>query len=351
MVVEDPNVGEPRRARLTDVAAMAGVSTATASRSLRPGTTVAPETRRRVVAAARDLAYVNALDTVTGPRGRTPAVAVIAPFLMRWYFGTATAAALDHLRAHGYDVVLHHLGNPEVRDRFFERMPLAGSVEAVITLSMPLTEDHTLALRALGLPLVSIGSVVPGAPAIGIDDVASARAAVDHLINLGHERIGHIGGRADDERFAFSSSADRHRGYAMAMAAAGLEPDPRWHVTGPHGVAGGTAAMTELLARPDRPTAVLAEYDELALGALGALRSAGLRAPEDLSIIGIDDHEMASVMGLTTMAQDVVDQGRRAAQMVLQLLGAEPGDPPSSPVVAPSRLVLRGSTAPPRTGR
>lgn len=105
--------------------------------------------------------------------------------------------------------------------------------------------------------------------------------------------------------------------------------------------------MTELLTGPVTPTAVLAEYDELAIGALWALRRAGLRVPQDVSVVGIDDHEMAPFLDLTTVAQNVERQGQVAARMLLQLLDAEEGTPPEAPVVLPTRLILRGTTAPP----
>lgn len=340
--------GARRRVSLADVAARAGVSAATASRSLRGVAKVAPNTRERVLEAALDLAYVTALQAAEAQAGPRRTVAVIVPFINRWYFGTATAAAADHLRGHGYDVLLYHLGSADVRDHFFSRMPLAGRVDGILSLSMPLTESHTLSLRALDLPLVSIGSSIPGSPSVGIDDVGAARAAVSHLLNLRHERIGLIAGRPDDTRFEFLSSFGRRLGYEEALGAAGLRFDPQLVVAGPYGIDGGAAAMAELLSRPLLPTAVLAEFDELAIGALWALRRAGLRVPEDISVIGIDDHEMAEFLDLTTVAQGVAQQGEVAARMLLQLLGAEPGGPPpSDTVLVPTRLVLRGTTAPP----
>ncbi len=344
-----PQAGVDSKATLSDVAAAAGVSTATASRSLRGGTAVAAETRSRVVAAAKDLSYARTLESASSGAGDVPAVAIIAPFVTRWYFGRATEAALSRLRAHGVDVLLYHLGDADARDLFFSRLPLAGRVRAVITLAMPLTDEHTLALRLLGLPIVSIGASIDGAPSVGIDDTAVARAAVDHLLNLGHRQIGLVSGQADDERFSFQTSTLRRQGYADALHDAGVAAEAGWVAAGPHGIDGGRAAMVELLARPELPTAVLAEYDELAIGAIDGIRRAGLRVPEDVAVIGIDDHEMSAVMGLTTMAQDISAQGHLAAGMVLQLLGIEGGTPPSEAVLTKVRLVLRGSTAPPRS--
>ncbi|WP_298129705.1 LacI family DNA-binding transcriptional regulator [Micropruina sp.] len=340
-----------QRTRLADVAALAGVSVATASRSLGDSEKVSPQTRRRVIEAARELSYgaVAQQDAVTaGPR-RT--VAIIVPFVTRWFFAEATVAALDVLRGGGYDVLLYHLGDATARDDFFSRMPLESRVDGILSLSMPLTEVHTLALRALGLPLVSIGSHIDGFPSVGIDEEATARLAVTHLLNQGHRRIGLIAGRPDDTRFDFTASMSRRLGYEDALASFGLGFDPQLVVEGPHGLDGGAMAMTELLTRPDLPSAVFAEFDELAVGALWALRRAGLRVPQDVSVVGIDNADMAEFVDLTTVAQDVGAQGRAAARMLRQLLGDEPGTPAAETVLHPVQLLLRGTTCPPASRR
>ena len=336
---------------IVDVAERAGVSPATVSRSLRGLAKVAPETRQRVLDAARDLSYVASLGASGPAAGSRPSVAVIVPFITRWFFSTVTAGAVDFLRIHGYDVLLYHLGSADIRDHFFERMPLDSRVDGILTLSMPLTEEHTLALRALDLPMVSVGTTVPGSPSVGIDEAAAARGAVNHLLHLKHERIGFIAGEADDPRFDFVSSVGRRRGYEQALRAAGLTVDDRLVAAGPHGLEGGAAAMAQLLSRPIMPTAVFAEYDELAIGALWALRRAGLDVPGDVSIVGVDDHEMAPMLDLTTVAQNVAAQGEVAAQLLLQVLQGEVGDTAGEPVLLPTRLVLRGTTSPPASAR
>ena len=336
------------RVSLQDVAERAGVSAATASRSLRGLAKVSPDTRRRVIEAARELSYTTALQAnpefAPGPR---KTVAVIVPFITRWYFTTVTAAAVDQLREHGYDVLLYHLGSADVRDDFFSRMPLAGRVDGILVLSAPLNEEHTLALRALDIPFVTVGTVVSGAPSVGIDAVAAARQAVNHLLHLRHRRIGLIVGEADDPRFEFESSTERRRGCEQALRAAGLTLPEELVAAGPHGLEGGAAAMTELLSRPVMPTAVFAEYDELAIGALWALRRAGLRVPDDISVVSIDDHEMATMFDLTTVAQDVRGQGAVAAGLLLDAVDAGEVGLADRQVLLPTRLVLRGTTAPP----
>ncbi|TCM38921.1 LacI family DNA-binding transcriptional regulator [Kribbella sp. VKM Ac-2568] len=342
--IRRPPTGD--RPGILDVAALAGVSPATVSRSLRGQSKVAPETRQRVLDAARELSYVASPQASGLASGRTRAVAVVVPFITRWFFSTVVAGVTDVLRESGYDVILYHLGSAADRDRFFERMPLARRVDGILTLSMPLTDEHTLALRALDIPLVSVGSPVPGVPSVRIDEIAAAQTAVNHLIHQGHERIAFIAGVPDDPDFGFVSSELRHHGYRLALEAAGLSIDDNLSVAGPYGLDGGGIAMAQLLSGSVLPTAVFAEYDELAMGALWALRRAGLAVPHQMSVVGIDNHEMSQLMDLTTVAQSPHTQGTTAAHLLLESLASPTSTPPPE-VVLPTHLVLRATSAPP----
>lgn len=340
-------IGRPRsrHASILDVAALAGVSAATVSRSLRGRGSVSPATRQRVLDAARELSYSASPHASGLASGRTSTVGVVVPFVTRWYFANAVAGAADALAEAGYDVLLYHLPDVAARDRFFERMPLARRVDAVLTLAMPLSEEHTLALRALDMPFVTLGARLPGVPSVRIDDAAAMRTAVHHLLHQGHEQIAMIAGVQDDRDFGFASSVKRRAGYQQALLAAGLVPRPDLHVAGVFGIEGGARAMAELMAGPTLPTAVVAEYDELAIGALRTLRKASVAVPGRVSIIGMDDHEMSSVMDLTTVAQPVKELGTRAARLLVELLeGSRVGD---VDIVVPTQLVVRASTGAP----
>jgi len=202
----------------------------------------------------------------------------------------------------------------------------------------------------MAVPLAFIGAVVPGSSSVMIDDIGGARAATSHLINLGHRRIGMIGARADEPTH-FTAPDARREGYRQALREAGIEPDPRLEAEGGYTIEGGEAAMAELLGVAEPPTAVFAQSDEMAFGAMRTLRRVGLSVPGDLSLVGFDDHEMARVFDLTTIAQPVSQQGQLAAARLLELLA--PGREPAGggPALAegedvPTRLVIRGSTAP-----
>jgi LacI family transcriptional regulator, repressor for deo operon, udp, cdd, tsx, nupC, and nupG len=334
---------------ILDVAALAGVSPSTVSRSLRGLPNVSAPTRQRVLEAARELSYVVSPGASGLASGQTRAIGVVVPFVTRWFFANAVAGACDVLAEAGYDVLLYHLGSADARDRFFDRMPLARRVDAVVTLTVPLTEDHTLGLRALGMPLVTVGAHMPGVTCVRIDDVAAAQSAVNHLIHQGHESIAMLTSLSDDPGLGFSSSRDRRKGYRLAMTTAGLEPRDDLIVGGTHGIEGGAEAMAQLLSGDALPSAIFAEYDELAIGALRTLRRAGIPVPAQLSIVGLDDHEMASVVDLTTVAQQVRDLGAVAARLLLDTLAGRLHEP--ADVLLPTRLLVRGSTGPPSRRR
>ncbi|MDN5858140.1 MAG: LacI family transcriptional regulator [Pseudonocardia sp.] len=342
--MDEPQVraGRARQATIVDVAALAGVSPATVSRSLRGHSNVSAGARQRVLDAARELAYTVSPHASGLASGRTGAVGVVVPFVTRWFFANVIAGLHDALSVAGYDLLLYHLDDGAARDRFFERMPLARRVDAVVSVAMPLSEDHTRALRALGMPMITVGARVPEVPGVGIDDRLACRTAVHHLLHQGHERIVLLAGLSDDRGFGFVSSHRRRAGYLEAMAAAGLSPCV--HQVVDFGIEAGATAMAEILGRERLPTAVVAEYDELAIGAIWAMRRASVAVPGQVSIVGMDDHEMATVVDLTTVAQPVRVQGAEAGRLLaVRLAGGEV----AGETVLPTRLIVRGSTGVP----
>lgn len=338
----------PRSARMSDVAARAGVSPATVSRALRGQTSVSPATRDRVLRAASDLHYVVSPAASGLATGRTATVGVIAPRVTQWYYGRVVAAAGRGLRDHGLDLLLYNLGDAAGRSRFFERMPLRRRVDAVLFLAVELTEAEIESLRRLQVPVVVVGCAVPGWWSVRIDDVGGAAKAVSHLINLGHRDIGMLSSTVEPG-FTFPAPDDRLRGYEQALHTAGLDRLPRFEAAAPWGVDGGAAAMAELLGAQPQPTAVFAESDEVGFGALRTLRRAGVRVPRQLSVVGFDDHEMSDLLDLTTVAQPVSEIGQQAARLLIGAL-EQPGQTPRS-VVLPTRLVVRATTGPPHRER
>jgi LacI family transcriptional regulator, repressor for deo operon, udp, cdd, tsx, nupC, and nupG len=334
-------------AKIDDVARLAGVSTATVSRALRGLPSVTEETRARVEAAAATLGYVASPTASRLAGGRSGSVGVVVPRVTRWFFATLVDAAEEVLRASGHDVLLFNLGGRQsATRRLLHGSSLPKRVDALMLASVPRTADDDEAIDRLGLPVVIVGARRPGWGSVRIDDVAAARTATEHLISLGHRRIAHLAG---DSRDAFASTVhiDRQSGYRDALCAAGLPVGDGLDVEVEFTVDGGARGMAELLRRGEPPTAVFAACDEMAMGAMRTLREWGLGVPTDVSVIGIDDHDLSAVLGLTTVAQPAAAEGRLAASMLLESLAGAPRVRPLD-VVVPTRLVRRETTGPPR---
>jgi LacI family transcriptional regulator, repressor for deo operon, udp, cdd, tsx, nupC, and nupG len=349
--VSDSPVGRGRaRSRtIEDVAALAGVSVATVSRALRGLPNVAPTTRARVQDAADRLRYRPDPNASRLAAGRSNAVGIAMPYMGQWYFAQVLAGVEAVLASAGYDLLVYSAATPDDRRRFLsDALPVVKRVDGVVLVDLTLPDGEVESWSRSGIRLVSVGQRVDPFPSVSLDNVAVARLAVEHLVALGHRSIGLIGAHApeaDDDPFRFTVPQARHQGYLQALAAAGIDPRPEHQVPAPFDVGSGRAAMGALLDGPHPPTAVLATSDEMAIGALGGLRDRGLSAPGDVSVIGIDDHDLAEPIGLTTIRQPVVEIGGWAAELLLAELRTGTIEPEH--VAVPFELVVRGTTAPP----
>ena len=325
---------------INEVAALARVSTATVSRALNGKGHVSEATRLRVQSAAWELGYVVSSNASGLATGRTRNVGVVVPLLGRWYFSAVVEGAESALLAHGYDLTLYNLvGGRDERRSVFEHFLLRKRVDALIAVSLDLSREEVGHLLDLGMPVVGVGSPLPGLRTLGVDDTAMGRVATEHLIGLGHRRIAHIGGEPDS-----SPPSGRRLGYEAALAVAGLPMSRALYSTADVTLPGGYRAARVLLADARaRPTALFAASDEMAIGAILAARDLGLDVPRDVSVIGVDDHELSAFFGLSTIAQFPAEQGRRAVESLMDELQPDGRAAASSPPLR-FELVVRSST-------
>jgi DNA-binding LacI/PurR family transcriptional regulator len=330
---------------IRDVAEAAGVSIATVSRALHGQPRVSEATRRRVVDAATSLRYVASPSAASLASGQTMAIGVVAPFVSRWFFSGVVHAAEEMLRAAGYDLLLYSLGTDAgERQRAFSGDLLRKRVDGVLVLGLQPDHSEQDALSASGRPVAIVGMAVPGWASVRIDDYAAGPPRDGPPDGPGPpaDRVP----RRAPRRRAARQRGDRPAGRAGATRCARrgarvgrARRDRRVHGARGQGRHGAPARP------PERPSAVFAASDEMAIAAAWTARRAGLRVPEDVSVVGIDDHEMAELFELTTVAQPVELQGALAAEMLLTAL-ADPDTPPTQ-LVVPTELVVRGTTAPP----
>lgn len=328
-----------------EVAQLAGVSAATVSRALSGRGSVSAKTKERVVAAANELGYVVSSSASGLATGRTRNVGVVIPFLNRWFYGAVIEGAESALLERGYDLTLYNLGgSDEERRLVFEHFLLRKRVDAVIAVSLELTEGEVQRLMDLKKPIVGVGGPLPGVRTLSLDDVQLGQLATEHLIGLGHTDIAHIGG--DELDLDFHLPTNRRKGFEKAMREAGLAtPDHRFHPAD-FTIQGGYTAAKQLLGNPHtRPTAIFAASDEMAIGAILAAKDLGMHVPGDVSIIGIDDHQLAEFFGLTTIAQFPDMQGRMAVEILMEELEPQHATPDSLNIELPFEFVIRNSTA------
>ena len=326
---------------IRDVAQAAGVSTATVSRALRGLAHVDPETREKVLRVAQELDYVISPSASRLASGRTGTIAVVTPFIARWFFATVLSGISEVLQDRGIDLLVVAAGDPQAADSVRAERRLRGRVDGIVVVALPTHVPGVQEILGLGLPVAFVGARAPGVPSVSIDDERAGRLATQHLINTGHTRIGLIAG---DESPVPGGAADtRARGFRATMTEAGLTADESLVAHGHFTILGGESAMTTLLSQPQPPTAVLAMSDEMAFGAIRALQRQGLRPGVDVAVVGIDGHELSVLLELTTVVQPVADMGRMAAEALMDLIA---GNASADDVRVPTQLIVRGSTVP-----
>ena len=329
---------------IKDVADAAGVSTATVSRALRGLPNVDSGTRERIQRIATDLDYVISPSASRLASGRTGSIAVITPYIARWYFSTVLHGVESVLQNAGMDLLLMSVSTPDGQHRLPPAPRLRRRVDGVLVIALPPQDAQLHEVLGLQMPTSLIGLTMPEVPSVSVDDVLAGQIATQHLINLGHTRIGVINGAPIIS--PYTAENDRYKGYEHAMKDADLIIDPMLEAYGYFTIAGGEQAMTALLTQKVPPTAVFAMSDEMAFGAMKAMRAHGITPGKEISLVGIDGHDMSEFLDLTTVVQPVQDLGRIAAEaLVLQLRSSSPHLAADS-IRLPTQLIVRGSTSP-----
>lgn len=329
---------------IRDVARVAGVSTASVSRTLNGIQTVDPAIRARVLAAAEQLHYSISPAAAALSTGRTKCVGVITPYVTRWSFGQLMAGIYEALRHTDFDVMLHCIGDPSDPHPAPAQERLRKKVDGILVMSIAATSSDLEGILTMDLPVTLLGTAREGLSSVSIDDRHAAHVATRHLVEQGHKSIGIIYGRGAHDPHVLES--ERYLGYVDALVEAGLAADPGLEVSGRYTVHGGESAMEQLLNLPQPPTAVFAMSDEMAFGAMRAMRSHGVRPGEDIAIVGFDNHDLAETLDLSTVQQPLQGLGELAMRDILESMRARHPRPPQATIL-PTQLLIRTSSARP----
>jgi LacI family repressor for deo operon, udp, cdd, tsx, nupC, and nupG len=327
---------------IRDIAREAGVSTATVSRALRGLPNVDPRTLAKVMSVVERWDYVVSPTASRLASGRTGAVAALTPHVASWYFATLLFGAEPIFQTAELDLLLFGTTASVESHRHHSPRRLRRKVDGFLVLGPDMARGELDQLLDLGLPVVVVGALDPRASSVFVDDVQGAQTATNHLIELGHERIGLIAGHRTPKS---TPDRDRREGFARALSVAGLGADPELVVYGSFSTSGAEAAATRMLSQGSPPTAIFAISDEMAIGAIRAIRGAGLTPGVEVSVVGYDGHELADVLDLTTMAQPVEVMGGEGARLLVDQLRNPHAA--TRQVQFSTELIPRKSTGPP----
>ncbi|OOG71402.1 LacI family transcriptional regulator [Sinorhizobium sp. A49] len=335
------------RPKIKDIAERAGVSVATVSRALSDSGLVTAETSQRIHALARELNYRPNVSARNLRTRKSMSVLLVVrdvgnPFYLDILKGVEATA-----REAGYSVLMGNTENNPDRETEYFNMLRDGHADGMVLMTGKLPPaGHDAGVDISRLPVVVALEMIEssGLPHVQVDNVAAAKAAVEHLISLGHRKIAHIAGPLPEVM-----AVHRREGYRAAMQDAGLAIPEGYEVRGDYLLETGQLCCGQLFALAEPPTALFAANDEMAYGAIHELRRLGRDVPGDVSVVGFDDLYLSKAFypPLTTVNQPRADIGRTAMSLLLRMLsGEEVGLSP--PIVLPTALSIRASTASPR---
>src|SRR3984957_5715502 len=293
----------PRRATIADVAAASGVGVGTVSRVINGAANVRETTRVSVQKVIDQLGYRPSHLAASLSRGTARTMAIVVPHLTRPSVVMGLAGALAVLDEQRYDTVGCNVYPPAQRDHHLAALTRRHRADGVMVVSLRLSRQHLASFQRTGVPLVTVGVLAPGVPQTVTDDVAGGRLATEHLLSLGHRRIGFVGDtarRMSASNLGVSASQHRLAGYRLALGAGGGGSPPALVRRGPYGPANAEALAAGRPALPGRPSAIFAASDTQAMGVLTAADRHDIPVPGQLSVIGFDDIESGAPLARRT---------------------------------------------------
>src|SRR2546421_3628822 len=343
-------MAELARSRVTirEVADEAGVSIATVSRVLNGRGDVAPETRELVSRIIQERGYIANRGARGLSNGRTGLVGLLVPLIYPAYFSAILSGATEALQEHDLRAVLSPTQHEHDREVTLLERLMHGLTDGALIVLPEESSEELERLLDHGYRFVVVDPLMPldeRIPSVSAAHTSGAHHAMGHLLGLGHRRIAAITGPR-----GWVATEDRRRGYHAALASAGILPRPELEAEADFEIGGGVEAAGHLLDLTEPPTAIFAFNDNLAIGTIQAARARGVRVPEDLSVVGFDDIEHATLLTPThtTVRQPPAEMGRTAVSLLVRLLERHSFE--TLHVELATRLVVRDSTAPPRAG-
>ena len=336
---------------IRDVAKRAAVGVGTVSRVINNSPNVRATTRQRVQDAINELGWHSNSIARQLSSGRTMMIGAIVPTFTRPSFVERLRGVVQIFSESDYDLTLFSVDTPEQRNKYFSK-PFDDRVDGLVIISLPPDDEEAPRIVNPRMPAVLIDGLHASINSFYIDDIEGGFAATQHLISLGHQKIAYISDYIEDVHnldILIGNSAMRNRyiGHRQALGNAKITFNPTWHKQVIHGREQAKQAALELLQMEVRPTAIFAASDTQAIGVMQAAQQIGLSIPDDLSIIGFDDIEVAQYMNLTTIHQPLYQSGADGARLLLDILQGKQQPLQPAQYRLPTKLVVRQTTAPP----
>lgn len=324
---------------IRDVAARAGVSHQTVSRVINGNERVSPETRQKVEVAIAQLGYRPNAIAREMALGRPHTFACLSPNLTDYTLASIIEGAANEAYRHGYYLMSASAPDETTFADLIDQLVATRRTSGLMVINPYSDERHKYVPAKVPTVFIGARPRVGAINSVALDDENAGRAATQHLLMLGHRRIAHLTGPLTED-----CSQDRRQGYQSALEEAGIQPDPSLILEGDWSATSGYTAVHEWLKVGVSFSALFAQNDRMAVGAIRALQEAGLRVPEDVSVIGFDDMPLASYFSppLTTMRQNMLAIGSEAARLLIAALAGTGGS--NTHVRIPAELIVRGST-------
>ncbi len=332
---------------IKDIAQVVGVSPSTVSRALNDSPLINEATKNRIRRVAKELGYERNELARGLVKGSSGTVGVILPDITNPFFAEIIKGAEEVVRNRGFGVVLCTTEGFPGREREYLQLLRRKRVDGLIIASVTVDDPYLAELQRAHVPFVLVSRLSEriDAPYVVVDDKEGGRLAMEHLVELGHRKIAYIGGPAN-----VHSSRKRMEAYREVLEAQGIRFRRRWAVFAAFTQEAGHTVGKALLSEDERPTAIFAANDLIALGVMEAAEELGLAIPEDLSLVGYNNIVYAALprIQLTTVAQPACEMGRIAAHYLLGVCTGQGQE--KLRCVLPPRLVVRKTTAPPKGG-
>jgi LacI family transcriptional regulator len=333
---------------IKDVAKLAGVSISTVSVALNGAANVSPELMERINAAVAQLDYTPSATARSLKRGVTKLIGLLVADITNPFYSEMMEVIEAEAQRGGYSLILANSAQDVDKERTYLRLMQSHRVDGlIVSVSARSSRETLVDFQRTKIPTVLVDRTFPGLTfdSVLLDNQAAGMAAVDLAIGMGHRRIGIIGGPS-----GISSSEERLRGYRDALAAAGIPFDPALVAPGDFTIDGGYEAARLLLTLPRPPTAMFSANNSMAIGMMRCVAEMGLRCPDDISVLSIDDFPWAEAFTprLTTVAQPLREMGRRVVRLLIDRIEGR-GEPGVAQHIFQPQLRQRDSVAPPRS--